>query len=378
MHDSLQFDSTLPLPRFPFGAATPDVGTTATGAAVITAREEKTTKQGKPYTRLTIRNALGEETINVWSEQSEAILGLTVGTPVAVAMSRVSSHKGRLEWQFRGIEALPPNHAVAREALPVCAVPRATLIARTSRLLGALSAEARELFQRVMDSVVTTSNGVQTPLKELWVVAPAALGHHHAFLGGLWVHTLQVAEGAEALALAYIASGDAPDLDLDAVRLSALLHDLAKVVEYQWHGRIAMAPLSGSMNHMGWGLRLLTEALVRAELTDGWVATPRQRELAEHVAHVIASHHGRPEWGAIVAPASREAEIVHAADCASARVQPITDATAHVTDRGTGWMSIQEGWRSRVVFVSPTAPAQKHRGAAVVTQTETGSADLAA
>ena len=35
-------------------------------------------------------------------------------------------------------------------------------------------------------------------------------------------------------------------VDLDAVRLSALLHDLAKVVEYQWHGRIAMAPLSGS------------------------------------------------------------------------------------------------------------------------------------
>jgi len=117
---------------------------------------------------------------------------------------------------------------------------------------------------------------------------------------------------------------------------------------------IAMAPLSGSMSHMGHGIRRITEAVLRAETCDGWVPSPHQRDLLEHVQHIIASHHMQREWGAISEPASREAWFVQSADLVSSRVQPITDATASMPDRGDGWVSIKDGWRTKFVYVSPT------------------------
>ena len=347
---------TLPaLARFPFGAPTPAVGSTPTGTAVVTALDAKTTKQGKPYSRLTLRNATGDTIVNVWSESLPLLADIAVGAPVSITMTRVAGRDSTDEWQFTDIERLPANHAVAREAMPMCPVPRTLLTARTTRILDTLSAEARDLFDRIMRTPMRGADGTHAPLLVAFVEAPAAVGHHHAHLGGLWWHSLQVTEGAEASALAYRESGDAPDIDLDAVRLGGMLHDLGKVVEYFWSGTIAMAPLSGSMSHMGHGLRLITEALTRAEVEHGWTPTTRQRELAEHVQHVVASHHMQREWGAIAEPASREAWCVQSADLLSSRIQPITDAVATITDRRDGWLVVQDGWRKKILFASPTA-----------------------
>ncbi len=295
-----------PESRFQFAEPAPAVGTVAVGTAVLTVREDKITRTNKAYARISLRNATGGATLNVWAEKLPLLEGLTVGAPVVLTCTRVTGRDGTDEWQFDTIEPLDPQHPVRREAMPICPVPRATLIARTTAILDAMSVEARDLFARVMQTNVRWSDGALAPIKGAYIEAPAAMGHHHAHLSGLWWHSLQVTEGAMALATAY-AAYDATDLDLDAVRLGGLLHDLGKVDEYAWDGVIAMAPLSGSMSHMGHGLRRITEAVLRAEMCDGWVPSPRQRNLLEHVHHIVASHHMQREWGAISEPASREA-----------------------------------------------------------------------
>ena len=107
------------------------------------------------------------------------------------------------------------------------------------------------------------------------------------------------------------------------------------------------------MSHMGHGLRVITEALTRAEMVDGWMPTPRQRQLAEHVQHIIASHYMQLQWGAISEPASREAWCVQSADLLSSRIQPLTDAVANITDRGDGWIQVQDGWKKKFVYAAP-------------------------
>ncbi len=359
--------------RFPFAAPAPGVGTVAiaVGVAVFTAREDKMTRTNKAYARISVRNATGGATLNVWSEKLPLLEGLTVGAPVRLTCSRVTAREGTDEWQFDAIEPIDPVHPVRREAMPICPVPRASLIARTMQILDAMSVEARDVFTRVMQTPVRWPDGALAPIKGAYVDAPAAIGHHHAHLGGLWWHSIQVTEGAVALARTY-AAHDAPDLDLDAVRLGGLLHDLGKVDEYRFDTIIAMAPLSGSMSHMGHGLRRITEAVLRAELHDGWVPSIRQRDLLEHVHHIIASHHMQREWGAISEPASREAWFVQSADLVSSRVQPITDATQSMQDRGDGWVSVKDGWRTKTVFVSPQA-----RDAGVVRENTDVSSGLA-
>jgi len=350
--------------RFPFALPAPVVGAVVTGAAVFTERADKTTRQGKPFAEVTLRNNTGGTTLKVWSEKLPLIASVSVGTPVHLTCARVISRDGTEEWTFQAIEALDPQHPVRREAMPMCPVPRATLIARTRNILDAMATETREVFERILQSDVRWPDGTLAPLKAAYADAPAAIGHHHAYLGGLWHHSLQVTEGAVALATAY-AAHDAPDIDLDAVRLGGLLHDLGKVDEYAWDSVIAMAPLAASMSHMGHGIRRVTEALLRAELCDGWVPTMRQRELVEHTLHVIASHHLQKEWGAIIEPASREAYCIHSGDMTSSRVQPISDAVAVITDLGTGWIAIKDGWKKKTVFVSPTARQARDTGSQI-------------
>lgn len=358
MHAPLSTTTLPAVGRFPFNRQTPAMGSTETGDAVVTELENRTTKQGKPYARLALRNATGATTVNVWEESLPTLSGIVAGTPVRITLTRGAGRDGAAEWQFDAIERLPANHAVAREAMPTCPVPRDVLKARTARILDALSPEGRDVFDRTMRTPIRGADGTFATLNIAFAQAPAAVGNHHAHLGGLWWHSLQVTEGAEAIALAYRQSGDAPDLDLDAVRLGGLLHDLGKVVEYAWTGAIAMAPLAGSMSHMGHGLRLVTEALTRAEVVHGWTPTPRQRELAEHIQHIVASHHLRQDWGAISEPASREAWCVQSADLLSSRIQPISDALATITDRRDGWLMVQDGWRKKIMFASPTVGAQ--------------------
>lgn len=341
-----------PTTRFPFNTA-PTEGGLESGAAVLVERDDKVTRAGKPYARLGFRNNTGSATVNVWDKQLPEIGGISVGSPVRIALTGGAGQDGSIEWKFTAIQSLPPNHAVSREAMPQCPITRTDLTARTMRVLDALSDEARDLFNRIMRTPVRGADGELAPLNAAFVQAPAALGHHHAHLGGLWWHSLQVAEGAEAVALAYRASGDAPDLDMDAVRLGGLLHDLGKVLEYGWTGVIAMAPLSGSMSHMGHGLRLVTEALTRAEISGGWLPTARQLHLAEHTQHIIGSHHMQQRWGAISEPASREAWCVQSADMLSSRIQPLTDAVSHIADRGDGLVQVQDGWKKKFVFATP-------------------------
>jgi 3'-5' exoribonuclease len=355
VHDTPAVSRDQTAGRFPF-ATRPELGCVESGVAVLVDREEKVTRQGRPYVRLGFRNRTGAVTVNVWENQLDVIAGIGVGSPVHITLTGGAGRDGALEWHFTDIHALPPNHTVSREAMPQCPVTRADLTARTMRVLNALSDEARDLFNRIMRTPVRGVNGVLAPVNAAFAEAPAALGHHHAHINGLWWHSLQVAEGAEAVALAYRTSGDAPDLDMDAVRLGGMVHDLGKILEYGWAGVIAMAPLSGSMSHMGHGLRLVTEALTRAEMVDGWMPTARQRQLAEHVQHIIASHHMQQRWGAISEPASREAWCVQSADMLSSRIQPLTDAIASITDRGDGLVQVQDGWKKKFVFAAPQLP----------------------
>ena len=216
--------------RFPFDSAPVDGGLES-GAAVLFERDDKVTRAGKPYARLGFRNNTGSATVKVWDKQLPEIGGIGVGSPVRIALTGGAGQDGSIEWKFTAIQSLPQNHAVSREAMPQCPVSRAALTARTMRVLNALSGEARDLFNRIMRTPVRGANGVLAPMNAAFAEAPAALGHHHAHINGLWWHSLQVTEGAEASALAYRTSGDAPDLDMDAVRLGGMVHDIGKILE---------------------------------------------------------------------------------------------------------------------------------------------------
>ncbi|MBP3687708.1 MAG: HD domain-containing protein [Alphaproteobacteria bacterium] len=118
--------------------------------------------------------------------------------------------------------------------------------------------------------------------KEHFKIAPAAKQMHHNFIGGLLVHTVEVAEFAEK----NLALFPSPHNE-DDIYAACLLHDFGKLFEYtldQETGKIDYNPdfQKQWLSHTQYGFTIC--------MAQGFVGVARQ----------IAAHHGRTDWGAII------------------------------------------------------------------------------
>lgn len=158
------------------------------------------------------------------------------------------------------------------------------------------------------------------------VRTPGSLGHHHAYEGGLLVHTLEVTQ------LAWYIARALPAVDRDALVAAALCHDVEKKRDYVLRG---FFPGQDKPKRS-----LFSEKLGQEEVL--WVLSDFYQKihhvsgsysLFDHyarlnavdektrldVGHCIVSHHGPvPGWGSVKEPQTLEATILHQADYLSA------------------------------------------------------------
>lgn len=152
--------------------------------------------------------------------------------------------------------------------------------------------------------------------------APAAKGIHHAYLGGLFEHSIEVAN----LVIALDPGGKR---NMNLLITAALLHDLGKIQAYNWDGCVIEESDTGKLlGHIVLGLGILTDYA-------GFEGTI-SREKYFLLSHLIASHHGRLEWGSPVEPKTKEAIILHHADMLSFQGNVIDKAVAEAAG-GDAW-----------------------------------------
>lgn len=164
--------------------------------------------------------------------------------------------------------------------------------------------------------------GILDDLQALWLTAPAAKGVHHAYTAGTLIHSFSVATLAKT-----IASG-IPEANVDLATAGGLLHDIGKLFGYRINGIVCEMTDGGMLfDHLFMGaefvgnhaenLKLITDDAAEAKL--------------EMLRHIILSHHGSQEHGAVISPASLEAHIVFHADSMDSIAEMIRDASRKVT-----------------------------------------------
>ena len=154
----------------------------------------------------------------------------------------------------------------------------------------------------------------------LWKTIPSANGIHHAFIAGNLKHSVDVALAAQALAGLYGANED-------LCVAGGLLQDFGKLWTYQLTGAIIeMTDLGQLVEHIAIGIAKL-EAY----------RTPENSAVMDLLQHLVASHHGKIEYGTTATPRFLEAMIVAAADGLDAKAQTIKEANAKAkpTDKFT-------------------------------------------
>ncbi|MCI1273458.1 MAG: HD domain-containing protein [Clostridiaceae bacterium] len=113
-------------------------------------------------------------------------------------------------------------------------------------------------------------------------VSPAAKVMHHNYIGGLMVHTLEVVNFAKLNLPHFVYK-----LNKDEIIAACLLHDIGKIYEYKINTEDGLIEYDEEfkkdwISHTQYGFCLC--------MNEGF----------KNVAKMIAAHHGRSEWGAII------------------------------------------------------------------------------
>ena len=163
-------------------------------------------------------------------------------------------------------------------------------------ILGADEEKRNEYFDKIVQEVNYFSDeklksfvlDILNNNKEKILVCPAAKQMHHNYIGGLVVHTWECVEFGKA-----VLEKVKKYLNKDEVIAAAILHDIGKIYEYDINLESGMIEYNEQfrkdwITHSQYGYTLC--------MSNGFL----------NIAKMIAAHHGRADWGAMIDLAERD------------------------------------------------------------------------
>jgi 3'-5' exoribonuclease len=187
------------------------------------------------------------------------------------------------------------------------------------------------------------------PLMNNLCKSPAAMSMHHAFIGGLLEHTLNAMEVADAIVRFY------PGLNRDLVITGIFLHDIAKTWELSYDSAFSYTDGGQLVGHIVKSVLWVEQKAREAERVLG---EKIPQNLIDVLQHIIISHHGVPEFGAIKTPATPEAIAVHHIENMDAKLMSSLAATRGERPAGAGnWTEYLKGFGGRL-YRPDVAPAE--------------------
>ncbi len=282
--------------------------------AILWVQKSSQSANGSWFVRGTLEDPSGAMGFICFNAESVArIKELTEAVP-AVVSGQVQADRyggeGKLQFLADYIDLLPPGKDV-------------------SHLLPAASKDMEEYKQKFLKLVAQIS---RPPLRELlgeifsgsrwerFIRNPAAKRFHHAYIGGLLEHSVDVAEMALAVA------ATAPGVDRDMVIAGALLHDIGKTEEISADIGFSYTEAGHLVGHITAGALIIDAAARQVQ----FLSEAERKSLL----HIVLSHHGSRDKGSPIGCATREAVIVHYADELNAVLQQFVETAEK---EGAGW-----------------------------------------
>lgn len=269
----------------------------ANGYVAVKKSSVGTSRNGSKFLDLQLTD--GTETIaaKMWDvQEAEMVPKVDTVIKIEATVSEYQGNKQLILSRWRDVE---PGECDPGQFIPVCPANKDDMLRDLKWYIEDTSDPCYKLL---------LTNIFQGEIYDKFITAPGAKGIHHAYLGGLLEHSLGVCD----LTLAMKPDG----LNVDLLLTGALIHDIGKIAEYDWSGCVIKRTDAGKLlGHIVLGLQIITTTAT---------AIGMNKDKLMALYHLIASHHGKLEWGSPVEPMTAEAIILHQAD--------ILDYQMHVFD----------------------------------------------
>ena len=295
---------------------------------LVRSKTQRATRKGDPYLELVLADRSGTVPARAWAEVLKRSTDDFDEGDFVYIDGRTETYRNSLQVI---VETVRNISAFEAENGKIPGFDRSILVPASEH-------DSEDMWARLMKLAKTIE---PSSLRDLTVALldehaesfkefPAAIQYHHAYLGGLLEHSLDV-----ALGVAHYAD-DHPELHRGLSVAGAALHDIGKIFELE----NPIAPhhsFSGQLaGHLLLGRDMIREAARRIEWKD--------KSLPGLLEHIIVSHHGELEYGSAILPKTAEAIVVYHFDNLSAKLNMIQMHIAKDSQKGdfTDWHKLLE------------------------------------
>lgn len=281
---------------------------------ILSKKIQKEKKDGGAYAILEFTDRSGSIEGIAWDNVVESVNILSAGDFVFIS-GNVNEYNERLQVVVNSIRRIPEEEIDPKDFLPQSEDEIDTVMAE----INTFRAQVGNPHLKKLLNIFFEDQAFVEKFKQ----APAAKRAHHAYLGGLAVHTLNMLKLMVHLQSVY------NSIDGDLLLAATILHDIGKIEEYSYTKKIDLSTKGKMLGHIMIGYEMITEKI------DTIPQFPEGLKLK--LLHMILSHHGEFEWGSPKQPLFLEALMLHFIDNLDSKAEMMIDELKKNKEKEKEW-----------------------------------------
>lgn len=271
---------------------------------------EAKTKAGKDYLNLTLSDKTGSIKAKVWDDALQNCDTISNSAVVYVS-GEVAEYKGELQFTIKEMK-LEQNYNEA----DFVKTSTNDLNWQFEMLLQIIYKVENLFLKELLVMLFEKDEQIGSAFKK----ATAAERAHHAYLGGLLEHVLEMFNLSKEVCNVY------PEVNRDLLTTGIILHDIGKIQELSVGLSFERTLPGNLLGHIVQGV-LLVEKKIN-------LIKDFPQDLKDIVLHLIVSHHGELEFGSPVKPIIIEAFVLNLIDNFSAKLNMLRELKKTVDNKG--------------------------------------------
>ncbi len=304
---------------------------------LIKQKDLRTTTNGGLYIHAVLADRSGQLLARIWNATQEQYDSIPEGGFLKVR-GRTESYKGNLQFIVDGLRPAEEGSFDLADFIP-------STERDIEEMWGSVLAILRTIKNPHLLALIKEFVG-DADIVAKFKRAPAAVQYHHAYIGGLLEHTLNVLELATRI---FGRKDDSeslyPEVSRDLVLVGVFLHDIGKTAELKYETSFSYSSAGQLVGHITQAAIWIDRKIAEVEQKSGKVFPD---DIQNVLTHIVLAHHGTHEFGSPRIPACAEAFAVHHLDNIDAKIQMSLQGIRDAKDADSDWTEYLRAIETRI------------------------------